>query len=253
MSGGNGSKAEIEWLIEERRRRIEDLEEQISGTTDEELLKGMKGMLSILRNEIADLEEELDESEDEEDIDAAIDDIDAKIKDINSQMDLETDPIIRNNLEVSKRYLQMERNGLLIKMTQTVKRKDPQEEKIEELTALCDTRLRMIDELREKLAKTEKDLSFYKAMADNPDRRMSCGTSRVTVTAEELAKLRNEAKVAGVNNYNLKTENRELKNQIAMLRKNIQELTVHCKESDSQILILQSRVQELRKELEKKN
>ncbi|MCQ2079870.1 MAG: hypothetical protein MJZ38_07450 [archaeon] len=253
MPNGNGSAAEIEWLIEERKRRTEDIEEQVSGTTDEDLLKGLKGMLAMLRNEVADLERELDDMDIQEDIDGAIDDIDRRIRDIDSQICMESDQIIRSNLEVSKRYLQMERNGLLIKLTQKTRRKDPQEARIEELEKLCESRLRLINDLQKRLEKAEKDLSYYKAVAENPDRRVSCGTTRVSVTADELSRLRNEAKVAGVNNYNLKTENRELKNQIAMLGKNIQELTKHCKDGDSQILILQGRVQELRKELENRN
>ncbi|MCQ2078839.1 MAG: hypothetical protein MJZ38_02115 [archaeon] len=248
-SGSSGSAQEIQWLIEERKRRIEDLEEQMSASTDEDFIRGLKGMMSMLRSEIAELEHELDEKEGEaEDPEDIIRDLDAKIRDIDSQMQLETDPVVRNNLEVSKRFLQMERNAQLIKMTQTVERKDPLEERVEELERLCDSRQRYIQDLEERLRKAEKDVSYYKAIADNPDRLVNCDATRVSVTAGKLAEMRNEAKMLAINNGNLKSENRELKSQILLL--NVMELTKHCRESDSQVLILQKRVVDLRKQLE---
>lgn len=250
MEKGEGSAAELKWLIEERRRRLEDVEEQMAATTDKDILEGLKGMQRMLSLEIADLEEELADNDGGDDFDEIIDDLDRKIRDINTLLENETDPIIRNNLEVSKRYLQMERNGTLIKITQTRKVKDPVQEKIEELEQLCGSRLRIINDLQEKLRKAEKDLSYYKAIAENPDRKVSCDTARVSVTAEALSELRNEAKVLSVNNYNLKTENRELKKQIDLLRQNVVELTKHCKEADSQVNTLQSRIHQLRKEME---
>ena len=73
----------------------------------------------MLNDEIAELERRLDEMEDKgPDYDAEIADIDSKLADIASQMQLETDPVVRNNLEVSKRFLQMERNHLLVEKTQ---------------------------------------------------------------------------------------------------------------------------------------
>lgn len=251
FGGDSGSVQEIQWLIEERRRRAEDIEEQISASSDNDMITGLKGMLSMLRSEIAELERELDEkSSEEEDPEEVLADLDAKIRDIDSQMKLETDPVVRNNLEVSKRFLQMERNAHLIKMTQKVERKDPMEEKVEELQRLCDSRQTYIRELEERLKKAEKDVSYYKAIADNPDRLVNCDATRVSVTAGKLAELRNEAKVLAINNGNLKTENRELRNQIQLMHQNIVELTKHCRDSDSQVLILQKKVVDLRKQLE---
>ena len=246
----SGSASELQWLIEDRRRRLEDVEEQLSSATDPDIIAGLKGMISMLNDEIADLEAELGESGGEDDIDSQIDDIDSKIRDINSQMELETDPVVRNNLEVSKRFLQMERNGLLIRQAQTTKRKSPEEEKIEELQNLCDSRLRFIQDLESRLKKAEKDLSYYKALADNPDRGLSCDLSRVTVTAESLSAMRNESKKLSLENYQLKEEIRKLRSELDMKGKNVVELTRHCKEADSEILRLQARVQELRKKME---
>ena len=246
----SGSASELQWLIEDRRRRLEDVEEQLSTATDPDIITGLQGMITMLREENADLEDELAENDGAEDIDSQIDDIDAKIRDINSQMELETDPVVRNNLEVSKRYLQMERNGLLIRQAQTTKRKTPEEERIEELEELSETRLRFIRELEERLKKAEKDLSCYKALADNPDRGVSCDLTKVTVTAESLSALRNESKKLALENYQLKEEIRRLKADLDMKGRNIKELTLHCKEADSEILRLQARVQELRKKME---
>ena len=246
----SGSASELQWLIEDRRRRLEDVEEQLSTATDPDIITGLKGMITMLREEIADLEDELAENDGAEDIDSQIDDIDSKIRDINSQMELETDPVVRNNLEVSKRYLQMERNGLLIRQAQTTKRKTPEEERIEELEELSETRLRFIRELEERLKKAERDLSCYKALADNPDRGVSCDLTKVTVTAESLSALRNESKKLALENYQLKEEIRKLKADLDMKGRNIKELTLHCKEADSEILRLQARVQELRKKME---
>lgn len=251
--GSNGSVSEIKWLIEERKRRIEDIGEQMVSETDEILLRGLKGVCSMLRSELAELERELDEKEESSDPNEdALKDVDCKIADIDSQLGLETDAVVRNNLEVSKRFLQMERNALLIKMTQKEKRKDSAEEKLKELEKLSESRLRMIDDLRERLDTAEKERSYYKAVAENPDRKVSCDTTRVTVTAGALRDLRNEAKVLAITNGNLKTENRELKNGIEALRNDVRRLTLLCKESDSQILLLQSKVFELRKQLEEK-
>lgn len=242
-----GSADEIKWLIEDRRRRMEDVQEQLAAVPDDDVAAGLKGILRLLEEEIADLESELcqrDENDDE------IADLDTKIRDIDLMLESETDPIVRNNLEVSKRYLQMERNGALIRQTQSQKRKDPQEERIAELKKLNDDRLRLIQDLQGRLARAEKDLSYYKALAEHPERNVSCGTSRVTVTADSLSALRNESKVLSVENYKLKEQVRDLKNELEMQRKNIRELTLHCKDADSQILILQARVQELMKKLD---
>ena len=72
----------------------------------------------------------------------------------------------------------------------------------------------------------------------------------MTVTAEALSELRNEAKLSAIENGNLKMENRELKNQIDMLRRNIRELTEHCRDADSQIMKQQAALALLRKQLE---
>ena len=246
----SGSVSELQWLIEDRKRRLEDVKEQLSSAADPDIITGLKGMITMLQEEIADLEDELAENDGTGDIDTQIDDIDAKIRDINSQMELESDPVVKNNLEVSKRYLQMERNGLLIRQAQTTKRKTPEEEKIEELQNLCDSRLRFIQDLEARLKKAEKDLSYYKAMVDNPDRGLSCDLTRVTLTAESLSAMRNESKKLSLENYQLKEEIRKLRNDLDMKGKNIKELTLHCKEADSEILRLQARVQELRKKIE---
>ena len=245
----SGSASELQWLIEDRRRRLEDVEEQLSSATDPDIVTGLKGMAAMLRTEIEDLEAELQE-DGGDDLDSQIDDIDAKIRDINSQMELESDPVVKNNLEVSKRYLQMERNGLLIRHAQTTKRKTPEEEKIEELENLCETRLRFIQELETRLKTAEKDLSYYKALADNPERGLSCDMSRVTITAESLSAMRNESKKLALENYQLKEEIRKLKAELDMKSQNIKELTRHCREADSEILRLEARVQELGKKLQ---
>ena len=250
MDGGEGSAEELMWLLEERRRRAGDIEEQLSAEKDPEMAKGLKGMLAMLRDEIAEYERRLDSLEDEgPDYDAEIADIDSKLRDISSQMELETDPVVRNNLEVSKRFLQMERNHLLIEKTSRPA-EDPQEERIDELTRRCEADRQYISDLERRLEKAEKDASYYRRLAETPDRDVSCDTSRVTVTAEALSELRNEAKLRSIENGNLKMENRELKNQIEMLRKNVRELTEHCKEADSQINKQQATLALLRRQLE---
>ena len=252
MDGTEGSAAELEWLIEDRRRRIEDVEERLSTEKDEGLKRGLEAMLRTLREEVDTFTQELDSRQDDDDFDSEIEDIDSKIRDINLCLESETDPVVRNNLEVSKRYLQMERNGLLIKMTQKEKRKDPMEERLEELEGLAASRLRMIEDLRTKLEKAEKDLSYYKSVAEHPERNVSSDRTRVTLTAEALSALRNESKVLSVENYNLKTQVKELRKEIDRRSADIKELTRHCRESDSEILRLQARVQELRMKLDEK-
>ena len=251
MEKGEGSAEELMWLLEERRRRAGDIGEQLSAESDPELAKGLKGMLAMLNDEIAELERRLDEMEDEgPDYDAEIADIDSKLADIASQMQLETDPVVRNNLEVSKRFLQMERNHLLVEKTQGTPRRDPLEERIEDLSRKLEAGRAYAAELENRLAKAEKEISYYKRLAENPDRNVSCDTTRVTVTAEALSELRNDAKLKAIENGNLKMENRELKNQIDMLRRNIRELTEHCRDADSQIMKQQAALALLRKQME---
>ena len=251
MNGGEGSAEELMWLLEERRRRAGDIEEQLSSEKNPEVARGLKGMLAMLKDEIAEYEHRLDEMDDAgTDYDAEIADIDSKLRDIASQMELETDPVIRNNLEVSKRFLQMERNHLLIEKTQGAPKKDPMEERLEELTKRIEANTKYIADLERRLEKAEKDASYYKRLAENPDREVSCDTTRVTVTAEALSELRNDAKMKAIENGNLKMENRELKNQIDMLRRNVRELTEHCREADSQIIKQQATLALLRKQLE---
>lgn len=252
MDETEGSAAELQWLIEDRRRRIEDVEERLSSEEDEGLRHALEAMLRTLREEVDRFTEELESRDDAEDFGSEMEDIDSKIRDINSCLETETDPVVRNNLEVSKRFLQMERNGLLIRMTQKEKRKDPVQEKLEELEELAESRLRMIDDLRSRLEKAEKDLSYYKSVAEHPERNVSSDRTRVTLTAEALSELRNESKVLSVENYNLKTQVKELKREIDRRSADIKELTRHCRESDSEILRLQARVQELRMKLEEK-
>ena len=59
MEKGEGSAEELMWLLEERRRRAGDIGEQLSAESDPELAKGLKGMLAMLNDEIAELERRL--------------------------------------------------------------------------------------------------------------------------------------------------------------------------------------------------
>ena len=53
MNGGEGSAEELMWLLEERRRRAGDIEEQLSSEKNPEVARGLKGMLAMLKDEIA--------------------------------------------------------------------------------------------------------------------------------------------------------------------------------------------------------
>ncbi len=247
-----GSAKELEWMIEDRRRMLADAEEKYRFSGDAEIRNALLQHMRTLKAEISRLEEQLEEAKESEDPGSEIEEIDSQLRDIATALERETDPVVRNNLEVSKRFLQMERNGLLIRMTQKEKTRDPFEEKMEELEQLSESRLRMINDLRTRLEKAEKDLSYYKSLADHPERNVSSDRTRVTITAEALSEIRNEAKVLSVENANLKMENRALKREMDLQSANVRELTRHCKEADSEIIRLQARVQELRMKLEEK-
>jgi chromosome segregation ATPase len=248
--GESGSAQEIQWLIEDRKRRMEDIREQLGTVSDEEKRKGFNGMIAMLEAEISDLEDELNEMSQTEGEDDFIADLDSKLADIDIALKNESDPIVRNNLEVSKRFLQMERNHALIEKTQSTKKEDPLEERVRSLENSLQTSKKYAEELRVKLDKALKDAKHYRMVAENPDRNVKCDATRVSVEAGTLSDLRNQAKIKTLECENLKRENRALKDQIAMLHKNIGELTVHCKEGDTQILILQKRLTELRQKLD---
>ena len=44
----SGSASELQWLIEDRRRRLEDVEEQLASAADPDIIAGLKGMISML-------------------------------------------------------------------------------------------------------------------------------------------------------------------------------------------------------------
>ena len=247
---GSGSVQEIQWLIEDRKRRMEDVREQLETVSDEDKRKGLKGMIAMLEAEISDLEDELNEKTQTDGDDDFIADIDAKLADIDTALKNESDPIVRNNLEVSKRFLQMERNHALIEKTQSTRKEDPLEARIRDLENSLQNSVRYAEDLRAKLDRALKDAEHYRMIAENPDRNVKCDATRVTVEAGTLSDLRNQAKIKSLECESLKRENRALKDQIAMLHKNIGELTVHCKEGDSQILILQKRLADLRQKLD---
>lgn len=245
---GNSTR-ELEWLIEDRKRRIEDIETQLAEKTDAEVAKGLKGVLAMLRDEIAGYERELDENGPfEEDPKEYIQNIDERLNDIGKALENETDPVVRNNLEVSKRFLQMERNHALIEMTQKTER-NTDDERIAELERSLASSRSYADDLRVKLERAEKEREHYRVLAENPDRRADCDTTRVYIEAGTLKDLRNRAKVLELENGNLRRENKALKEQIGLMHKDIGELTKHCKEGDSQILVLQKRLATLREKL----
>lgn len=247
--GETGSVPEIQWLIEDRKRRMEDIREQLETVSNEEKRRGFSGMISMLEAEISDLEDELKEMQNVGN-DDFIADLDAKLADIDTALKNESDPIVRNNLEVSRRFLQMERNHALIEKTQSTKTEDPSEVKIRSLENSLANSQRYAEDLRVKLDRALKDVEHYRMLAENPDRNVKCDTARVTVQAGVLSDLRNQFKIKSLECETLKRENRALKDQIAMLHKNICELTVHCKEGDTQILVLQKRLADLRQELD---
>lgn len=246
-----GSAEEIEWLIEDRERRIADISEQLATESDEELRKGLNGMLAMLRQEVGELRDELSAKIQTDDAEDIVADFDMKISDIDNALRYESDPIVRNNLEVSKRFLQMERNHALIEKTQATVKEDPAEARIRALENSLENSVNYSERLKAKLDEALKDVAHYKALAENPDRMVKCDSTRVLIEAGALSNLRNQAKVKTLECETLKRENRALRDQIAMLRKNISELTVHCKEGDTQILILQKRLADLRESVGK--
>ncbi len=247
---GVGSASEIKWLIEDRKRRLEDATQQLKMVSDEEVKRGLNGIISMLKVEISDFEIELDESTSIENDPDPIADIDSKLSDIDIALKNETDPIVRNNLEVSKRFLQMERNHALIEKTSSSRKEDPLEVKIRSLENSLQNSVKYAEDLRCKLDNAIKEANHYRLLAENLDRGIKCDTTRVTVEARTLCDLRNQLKERSLAYESLKRENRELKDQIAMLRRNISELTLHCKEGDSQILVLQKRLADLRKQVD---
>ncbi len=244
------SVSEIQWLIEDRKRRLEDAVQQLNAVSDEEVRTGLRGIISMLKAEISELETELDGSASAEDVPDPIADIDSKLHDIDLALKNESDPIARNNLEVSKRFLQMERNHALIEKTGRVKKEDPLEARIRSLENSLQNSVKYSEDLRRKLDNAIKEADHYRILAENPDRGIKCDTARVTVEARTLGDLRNRLSEKSLAYESLKRENRELKDQIAMLCRNISELTVHCKEGDSQILVLQKRLADLRRQLD---
>ncbi len=240
---------EIQSHIEDRARRLDDIREELETISDSEKREVFRRLIDLMEAEISDLEEELKILTQIETADGFLSDLDSKLADIDSALMDETDPIIRNNLEVSKRFLQMERNHALIEKTQTTKIEDPLETKIRSLEKRLQNSAIYAEDLRVKLDYALKDVEHYRLLAENPDRNSKCDTTRVIIEAGALRDLRNQVKIKTLETETLKKENRALKDQIALLHKNITELTVHCREGDTQILVLQKRLADLRQKL----
>ena len=115
---------ELEERIESCRNRIRSAEAAIAERPDSSRAQTLNISIRPIRAELAELEHRLEEArkkepEDprEEKIRKELEKNQAELDDIEEKLHGETDPIKVNNLTVSKRFLQMERNQLLIRLT----------------------------------------------------------------------------------------------------------------------------------------
>ncbi len=253
MADAEMTAAEIEERIEACRKRIMSAEAAIAERPDSSRAQTLAISVRPLRAELANLERLLDEARAREDprereIRKELDKNQAEIEELEERLRTASDPVEVNNLSVSRRFLQMERNQLLIRLAGG--RGAEEEDETAELRRANDAKSRIIEDQNAKIESLRKELSVAKAALGNPEDSASCDETRVTVTAGRLNSIRNEARRLGAENYDLRTEISDLKKQADLLHRNIGELTAHCRESDGHIRELEERCRALSGQLE---
>lgn len=256
MADAEMTAAEIEERIESCRKRIMSAEAAIAERPDSSRAQTLSISIRPLRAELADLEHLLDEvrrregegDPREQEIKRELEKNRAEIEDIEEKLRTTSDPVEINNLSVSRRFLQMERNQLLIRLTGG--RNSDEGDETAELRRANDAKSRIIEDQNAKIESLRKELAAAKAAVGNPEDSASCDETRVTVTAGRLNSIRNEARRLGAENYELRTEVEKLKKQADVLHRNIGELTGHCRESDGHIRELEERCRALSGQLD---
>ncbi len=255
MADGDMTAAELRERIAACRKRIESTEKAIAERPDSSRAQTLSISIRPIRAELAELERRLDEvlkKGEEEDpgtgkTEAALARNRSELDDIERELETETDPVRINNLTVSKRFLQMERNQLLIRLAGNG---GPEEDDAElaELRKANDAKSRIIADQNEKIESLKKELAVSKA--GNPEDSVSCDETRVTVTAGRLTAIKNEARRLGAENYDLKSQISELKKQADSMHRSISDLTLHCREDEKRIRELEERCTALSGQLE---
>lgn len=256
MADAEMTAAEIEERIESCRKRIMSAEAAIAERPDSSRAQTLAISIRPLRAELANLEHLLDEARRregegdprEQGIRRELEKNRAEIEELEERLRTTSDPVEANNLSVSRRFLQMERNQLLIRLTGG--RDADGEDEIAELRRANDAKSRIIEDQNAKIESLRKELAAARAAVGNPEDSASCDETRVTVTAGRLNSIRNETRRLGAENYELRTEVSDLKKQADILHRNIGELTGHCRESDGHIRELEERCRALSGQLE---
>jgi len=246
--------AEIEEQIDYHEDKLKSIQRAIDENPDSNRTRMLEISMRNMRAELSNLKLALEDAKKcgEEDRQAVsllkkdIEDRNSRIDEIDRVLENEPDKTARNNLEVSKRFLQMEINSLEIRISDATRKADvvkheDKDKEIEELRRSNDARARMIADLQSRLSSAERDLSVAKALAADPE-KVQCDETRVTVTSGRLNELSNKAAALGAENYDLKCQITKLKQSADMSKKDIHDLTIHCKNGDSQILELQGRI-----------
>ncbi|MCQ2070079.1 MAG: hypothetical protein MJZ68_03000 [archaeon] len=235
----------LEREIEEYRLRIEGIEKTLESGPGKDQDVLLRRTLERMRDEMAELERRLDEGRSDEEM---LEEYDRQMAEIRADMADETDPVVRNNLEVALRFLQMERNHLLVEMTVSDRKVPTPEERIAELERETESRSRIIGDLTSRIKSLEKELDETKAIRDPSS---DYDGAKVSVTSARLSELNAKNKNLGYENTQLKIQISDLKKEMDTMRSNIRSLTEHCKESDRQVLVLQDRLRKSDEALEK--
>jgi len=254
MSDAEGpSAAEIEQAIKACKEKIAKIQNIINERAGSNQAITLEPALRSTRGDLATMERQLDLAKQQEQKSAAnvaqlqvdIKEHERRIADLEQQMKSAHDGVDINNLEVSRRFLQMERNQLLCELTELESAKNVEnandgtdaEDSDTELRRSNDAKTRIIEDLNQKLEKTQKELAVAKAMIDGYEGDADPDTTRVTVKAERIQGLKNE-------NRRLQAENEGLRAHDAMTSHSTVGLTAHCKDMEEHARNLESQLLE---------
>ena len=176
---------ELEERIESCRNRIRSAEAAIAERPDSSRAQTLNISIRPIRAELAELEHRLEEARKKEPEDPREEKIRKELEKNQAELDdiEETDPIKVNNLTVSKRFLQMERNQLLIRLTNGGQAEETEDEEVAGLRKANEAKTRIIEDQNAKIEALRKELASAKAALGNPEDGVSCDETRVTVTA----------------------------------------------------------------------
>ena len=257
MEGQNPGRAEIERQIEDTEPKIKSAESAIAERPDSNRSRSLQITLRNLRGELSNLKAMLERAEDEAPSDspedsktkAELDRNKDELDDIEAKLSLAADPVEINNLTVSKRFLQMERNQLLIRLTHETAPAVTDED-IETVRKEVEAKIRIIQAQNAQIEDLKKQLSAAKAQVWDPLRESSSDSTRITVTAGRLRAINGEARRLGAENYELKKQMGELKNKKDGLHRAIGDLTVHVKDAEAHARETEARAMALADELQ---